>query len=313
MRLRISKPLLRIIVEHEHLVEVILTGGNDTLSEGVLPEGIVLSDLLRTCRRYDADTQEAVQLVSLLVSLHAWLVMESRPDADAPTLLTLRPGAAVLGSGGRASRMLTSLAAAAAAVDAAGTGKEGSSRTEARQKAALKEGFRLVARTQTPLPGTAALSPNNTQGSDAVICFAEGVYHGQCKGRATGPAAGTGGGDAKVSPSHLLAYLGGLNKSAGDEHPACLELLLAGRASAGVQSILAGSMEPDFAAKLSETLGADDCAIVMTREHLADALGVSFGGIAARCMEQGAGEKMADKTAEKTARAAKKAAKKKPA
>jgi hypothetical protein len=120
-----ASPLLRIIVEHEHLLERILTGGKDTLPEGMLPDGIVLSDLLRTCRRYDADTQEAVQLVSLLVSLHAWLVIESRPDAAAPTLLTLRPGAAVLGSRETAARVLPSLAAAAAAVDAAGAGKEG--------------------------------------------------------------------------------------------------------------------------------------------------------------------------------------------
>ena len=116
-----ASPLLRIIVEHEHLLERILTGGEDTLPEGVLPKGIVLSNLLRTCRRYDTDTQEAVQLVSL----HAWLVMESQPDAAVPTLLTLRPSAAVLGSRETAARVLPSLAAAAAAVDAAGAGKEG--------------------------------------------------------------------------------------------------------------------------------------------------------------------------------------------
>ncbi len=73
-------------------------------------------------------------------------------------------------------------------------------------------------------------------------------------------------------------------------HPARLELLLAREASDGVQSILSGSMEPAFAAKLSEALG-DDCAVVMTREHLVGALGVPFGDIAARCMKWRAGAK----------------------
>ena len=53
------------------------------------------------------------------------------------------------------------------------------------------------------------------------------------------------------------------------------------KTSAGaLQGILAGGRG---AARLSETLGADDCAVVVAREHLAGALGVGFGGIATRC------------------------------
>ena len=96
-QLRICKFLLRVIVDESKLLEKILTGGDSELPDGVLPDGVCLDTLLNTCRPYDADTQKAVQDVSFLVSLHAWLLLEQRQDSDAPTLLTLRPGAAVLG------------------------------------------------------------------------------------------------------------------------------------------------------------------------------------------------------------------------
>ncbi len=214
MFLRISKPLLCAILEQECVLERILTGGEDTLPTGTLPSGIELGDLLRTCRRYDASTQKAVQLVSYLVSLHAWLLMEFRPDADAPTLLTLRPGAAVLGSRNTATQVLASLLAAAAAVDA--TGKGGSGCVEAREEAAYREGFKLVARTRTPLPGTAALSPKSQESSVRVVTFVEGALHGQCKGHRTGSGTEASGAVTKVSRSRLLKHLAGLKKSAGD-------------------------------------------------------------------------------------------------
>ena len=112
-------------------------------------------------------------------------------------------------------------------------------------------------------------------------------------------------GGAPVALAHLL---GRAEEVGRRRAPAHLELLLAGRASAVVLDMFAGS---GAAARLSETLGADDCAVVMTREHLAGALGVPFGGIAASCVVQKG--KVADQPTKKTTKPAKKVSRKKPA
>lgn len=283
--LRISKPLLRIIVSELHVLEKILTGGKEALSGGLFPEGTDLGSLLRTCRRYDADTQEAVQLVSHLVAMHAWLVIEQgRPDAENPTLLTLRPGAKVLGSKDTLTRRLSFLVKAAAAVDVAGAGKEGSERTQKRLTAAFQHGVRLVPCTRTPESGTAALSKACGAGYDMVVKIGAITQYGQTKGRETGPAAGAGGGDAEVSPSQLVAVLNDLKKAAveGGAELVRLELLFAGKASSGVQQILAGeAVNTDIA----DALAPRSCALVLMRAELDTALGSVFGGIAARCVK----------------------------
>lgn len=100
-------------------------------------------------------------------------------------------------------------AAAAAAVDAAGKPKAGSERTKSRRDAAFKNGIQLVKRTNTPAPGTAALSKAGEPGFDMVVQVGDVAHHGQTKGREVGPAAGAQG-DAPVIPSEVRDILKGL-------------------------------------------------------------------------------------------------------
>ena len=180
-----------------------------------------------------------------------------------------------------AMETLPGLRAAAAAVDAAGAGKVGQERSEARQAAALREGYRLVKRLQVPTPSPAALSLRSKEGSTAVLCFAaQFTIHGQCKGR-----------QIEVSPGQTADFLAKLKRAAiksNPELPARMELLLAGSASDDTKAMkwaskIGGEKEKR---ELSEkALTGKDFAIVLKREHLSDALGPVFGDIAARCTE----------------------------
>ena len=219
----------------------------------------------------------------------------------------------MLGNAAEAGRVLVYLTDAAAAVDAAGEGKTGTDRTEARQEAALKRSILLVERTKTPAPGTAALSKACGAGYDMVVNFGEVAQHGQAKGRETGPAAGAQGGDALVKPSNLAPFLRDLKRAAaqattalegkttvaGGDVPLHLEMLFAGKASPTTKQILSGCStgeeSRDTAQKFREILhllGPKTCALVMMRAELRTALGPIFGGIAARCNEEEA-EKVA--------------------
>jgi hypothetical protein len=110
--------------------------------------------------------------------------------------------------------------AAAAEVDAAGQAAKykhdnGSARgrlaiIKARHLKAVELLPRLVTRTNTPSPGSAALSDSSGPGYDGWVMPTIGqrtaliVY--QAKGVMTGPGAGTAGGDERTTASMIEAY-----------------------------------------------------------------------------------------------------------
>lgn len=309
--MRISKPLLRLVVEERKVLQTIV--GN---AEDALPDGVTLHGLLKTCRPYNEGTQEAVQLVSLLTSLFAWLLLETRPPA---TLLSLRPGAAVVGDQAQAQAVVHALANAAESVDRAGIaaaadiGSEfgNAARAEARQKAALELVSKIAARTTTPRPGEVALTTNCKFAVDMVCNFFKGepaVLLGQCKGKKTGLAAATNGGDLTMSVSEAEKYMqnmvtvgnvGFARAQALNNPDQCAdppsaepivglighELLTARRAGPSLSNLWTLPAALHEHRELCNALAESRApfVIVIAREHMMGALGPIFGGIAARC------------------------------
>jgi hypothetical protein len=209
--IRLSRPLLRILVEGSKFFEKIFGDSLQCYLNNIDPP-----TLLRSCRgQYDREV-ECAQLMSWLVSYYAWLVLEDRPPAS---LRSLRRGALMTGPDDQ--DVMNVMMAAAAEVDAAGQAAKhkqtnGSARgrlaiTKARHLKAVELLPRLVTRTNTPSPGSAALSDRSGPGYDGWVMPTIGqlmalvVY--QAKGVMTGPGAGTAGGDERITTSMVEAYV----------------------------------------------------------------------------------------------------------
>ena len=291
--LRMSKPLLRIMLggdgsELEHL----LCGGSGALGSNILPDGIELKTLLRTCRAYHANTQETVQLVSWLLSLRAWLLLEKRPP---PTLASLRPGAAATAA---ADAVVPFLQRAATYVDDEGRKAEPSARQEVRLAAVNKIVPRLIARAD--LDGAAVQQAAWTvESSPAVDSWASldesGLYLLQCKGNTTATSA-IRHKEAKdiLSEMDKLVQVGyarylydcntsirGPNAKRSKAPPAAvpIPLTVAGYELLATKAVHHTNVADGILAKLQ--LG-DKACIVMTAETLRTALGPTRGAIATR-------------------------------
>lgn len=124
VRLRMSRPLLRILINFNQnrcdaglVNELIGYRGQLGIDGSALP--VSIDNLLSTCRDYHGDTQEEVQLVSLLVTRAAYLLItpENRPLLN--SLADMRPGAVVVGDPGPLEEMVKAVTDDATALDKA--------------------------------------------------------------------------------------------------------------------------------------------------------------------------------------------------
>jgi hypothetical protein len=302
---RVSKPLLRVGVRRLRLLETLLSGDPTDL----LPDGVTLDSLLKTCRDYPASTQETVQVISLLVSQLAWLLLEHRPP---PTLLGLRPGAKVYGPGAsEATTPLKFLLDAARVVDEAGrvaarttaTGLREDSlaaSANARHQAACEQVTKLRAPGLIMADGTAAIALTGMIGIDGWSCFRENSASLliQSKVKMTGVAAGQSGGDSPLTAADARSFISkmqdvadkGLELAYREQHRARhlparkpvegligLELLTAQKAGTNLDEAMEARVTTPDVSQPSVPV------LLITRDVLFQALGPVFGGIAARC------------------------------
>jgi hypothetical protein len=135
VRLRISRPLLRILVSRDAertyagwLTNLLGYHKDTRISASALP--VTIDELLSTCRNYHGDAQEVVQIVSWLATRAAYLIMtpDNRPHFS--SMADLRPGACVVGDKTPLVQMFEALTSDAANLDAA-TDKEAKAWREA--------------------------------------------------------------------------------------------------------------------------------------------------------------------------------------
>ena len=311
IKLVMSKPLLRIVLAESKFLEKVLTGGSEALPLGSLPRSSLevdggdepdrLSNLLATCRDYGFKTGEAVQLVSWLVAMHAWLLLEL-PPTTTMSLSALRPGAGLLGNRAAATSEPPVFAAALRAVSEAGAaafararaeGKdEGASyiaKTQARAQQALALGPRLSESTRVVDEGQAALMTVGAEAADAAVKLAGLHLIFQSKVKTTGPAAGTEGGDDTVGPDEISKIVTAMVRKYRNDKGGvrCLELMSFSRAPMTTAALAPAGSLPGRAQGAAETLAEIDfdgkCGLVITRDVVPQAMGEVFGGIAARC------------------------------
>lgn len=315
VKLVMSKPLLRLVLDESKALEKVLTLGSTTLPPNALPKSALeaeadteetsLSNLLATCRGYDFNTGESVQLVSWLVAMYAWLLLEHRPSRTM-SLAALRPGAGVVGNKAVAETEPTVFTAALRAVDDAGVaafkkavadglGDEAAAiaKTKARAETALSHCPRLVSRTTQLRVGEAVITGTHETADDAAVALDGLALIMQFKGKMTGVAAAQPGGDESMGPGLVERYLKAMAEKPRDEMKGelAMELLTFSRAPS-VATVLTASSTAGLDqratkaaatfAELEVKLGRK-CGVVVTREVLSSALGDIFGGIAARC------------------------------
>lgn len=124
VRLRISRPLLRILVSRDTertyagWLNNLLGYHEDTrISASALP--IRTDELLSTCRDYHGDVQEVVQIVSWLVTRAAYLMITPGNRPHFTSMADLRPGAYVVGDTTPLVKMFEALSTDASNLDAA--------------------------------------------------------------------------------------------------------------------------------------------------------------------------------------------------
>lgn len=300
--IRMSKFMLRIIIESEGILQEVLFGpASETaaLAE-TFPQGVTLEDIFLTCREYKNKTQEVVQLISLLVT-HLTLLLVER-DRPSLTLDNLRPGAMVFGEKRLACQRLEALTLVAQlSVQQAGDAAfmrpgaptdKMNAKTEARHKEALKHAIILVAMNDTvgQLNTAALFEKINFPAFDMWACFCTAVYLGQCKGTEN-PLN-----PREVKPAEAMEWVTKMQNVAigklanGNEpttkHPAPL-ILPAGMQPLCFELLVARPASRDFYSIMAEQgSGWSTCVVVITQDQLKRALGPIFGGIAARCEEK---------------------------
>jgi hypothetical protein len=301
VHVRLSKPLLRLLVAETHLLEDLLFGRAQGTQPpvGFIPGEINLQDLLRTCRQYHADTQEVVQLVSLHISYLAWLLLRDRP------MPFLRPGAMTFGS---IKAFQDRMIAAAVEVDAA----------PARSAEALNHIPHLTMRSQPPAVSSqqpaassqqpvasassqAAFMPEGATGTDAWSF--NGKYHFQGKGQEAGGAAGRSGGDSELQPAAVLKIFEKMSKVKTGDSAICELLstkspspsLLGVTAKRGTRTEKEEKSKPVQKALIRlEALPINTAVVLLTRQCLKQAMGPIFGGIAARCSREDEDDEVGD-------------------
>ena len=123
--------------------------------------------------------------------------------------------------------------------------------------------------------GGASLTQAKAPGVDAWMYFGNQVYAMQCKGQETGAGAGQAGGDATFASEHVKEVLGQFaawlkTDGADPVNVAALELLTTKRMTE--------------VSKVTADRGKR-AVVVVARDMLQSALGLVWGGIAARCMD----------------------------
>ena len=317
--IRMSKFLLRFFLKKERVLEEILgcpvslVDPTMTLAHA-MPEGVDLHDIFLACRSHNSGkTQEVVQLMSLLVTCIALMLVESPPPL---TLISIRPMPTLMGRVELATMELEWLAKAAEAVTRAGIGAYNmapgthgdklEAKTQARHAEAIKQAVKMVAPADAlGAASTAALFASiNFPGFDIWARLGLGVYLGQSKGAkdAMQRREVNYAGEAKPWLSKMINMAKGKRvsgkclgrqvgvapvKSRGNpavdllpsvDRLLFLELLVARPISKGCLDKMQGQI-----ADLNPVL--DTCVIVLDQNQLRTALGPIFGGIAARCEE----------------------------
>jgi hypothetical protein len=108
--IRFSKPLLRLLVSGLHKNMIPFCNAQSTIGQS-------LRKLLKTCRDYHGDTEEAAQLLSFVSACAAYVLLTpaSRPRLE--SLADLRPGAKVFGDPAKLMEMARGIKTWAANVD----------------------------------------------------------------------------------------------------------------------------------------------------------------------------------------------------
>lgn len=280
---RISKSMLRIFLAESLLEDMVNLRASEPSGapEGCPKPKLRLHDILKTCRHYDGDVQQAVQLLSWLVARTAFFLMTllSRP---APTLMSLRPGAKRLND---PEGILTkSIAQWGDAAHAAVEFAKPDSRDQALATAAA---IKLVSRQylNETEQSTVALPLEGTDGVDAAVQLkkfnGKSFYVMQTKGQKSGQGVG-GGADTRsrqgVPKDHnferreVARFMKQNFDGPGLEHEVMALELMATRPT---------PME------FTEHFDGFFCPVLLLdHESLYEALGPVFGGIAARCVER---------------------------
>ena len=304
--IRMSKFLLRFFLKRTQVLEEVfmspasLTRGEMTL-DYAMPEGVELHDIFLTCRSYMHKTQEVVQLMSLLVTCVALMLVESPPPL---TLASIRRTSTFMGRADRAGMELEWLVEAAKAVRDAGNAaysSEGENKVTAKMKARYDEATKQAVKLVAPADvlgekSTACLFASKTfPAFDAQGCLSLGIYLGQSKGTldAFQPRRVEYARDAEVWLNKIVGEvkkskrLGSLvsvspvkrSGKGGGVLPDIKGLLL-------VELLVARPISDDCLGKMVKHLvHFNACVGVVGKEQLETALGPIFGGIAARCEE----------------------------
>jgi len=318
--IRMSKFLMRVIMKTTKL-ETLLLGNNVDIcsalparapasARGRVPARgtLTFENIFQTCRDYKGDLQEVVQLVSLLVTHLAWLLIHK--EQPPPTLATMRPGAIVIGCRSRAEQEIVAFAAAAAAVNAAPLNLSHLHDAEARHKVALEHAAKLMSQSnRLGDPNTAAIvCRRNFYGVDVWARFPP-TYIGQSKGTdEPDNSRQVTAFDAKIWVKKMLnvardrEWLSGTTTAplAGTRKKRTTGKL--GRTVSsddllGLELLVARPVHDDVVHELDAFLQAEthdddetECVLVISKQQLMSALGPIFGGIAARCTDDGDGD-----------------------
>jgi len=321
--LRMSNFLLRHFLKTEKTLEEMFAFDKWSLASA-MPVGLDLHDnVLITCRSHTDKTQAVAQLLSLLVTCTALLLMEEGPRPL--TLASLRPGAEILGDAAQAEKVLAAMTEAAREVKEAGDfafsdtrevlSKKRKAKVRARHTAAIAQAVKLVAPADAPGAATTAalFHALNFPGFDMWAQLHDGLYLGQSKGAAdplkrdsvayteastwlekmVNVASGRAAGEKDEGQGQGQGQRKGQRKAKGKGkgRPALASLGESGKQPLGLELLVARHISPSCLAKMqAQVKNEPHCILVIDKERLTTALGPIFGGIAARCIEKAEGD-----------------------
>ena len=321
--MRFPKPLLRLLDPTRKLARMFHPSS-------VNGHGPDLDNIFKTCRDYHGDVQEMVQLLSFVNACAAYVLLTSSSRPKLESLADLRPGARVAGDDTKLRAAAEVLKAEAEAIDReteeqrrvfenvslqveqmqARVNQRRTTESEqnlsdacvvlkrvssayvaARHNAFIKYSARRICEKSGPDDHgerDAALTVKGTKGVDAWLNLVVSLYAMQCKGQEGGVGAGRQGDDETFKPVHVKEALAAFGKWLRElkrdaDKVVGLELLTTKRMTDASKMTAADGTQP---------------VVVVARDVLLKALGLVFGGIAARC------HKTAEETAQKKARAA---------
>lgn len=309
--IRMSKFLLRFFLKKTQVLEEVfmttasLTRGKMTLKYA-MPEGVELHEIFLTCRSNMHKTQEVVQLMSLLVTCVALMLVESPPPL---TLASIRRTSTFMGREDLAGMEIEWLVKAAKAVREAGNAaynSEGENKVTAKMQARYDEAVRQIVKLVAPADALGEELTACQFASTTFPAFDTQAFLGlalallQSKGALdalqqkeleygkvktwldmmVGMTQGRRIDGRRLGSLHSVVPVkiggnGAVNMLPNVEGLLFLELLVA------------RPISNDCLVKMQMQLADfDACFVVIEQKQLEAALGPIFGGVAARCKEE---------------------------